>query len=84
MYRKYVYRYNVFDKCSLNWPKKDLEKSKLFFWKLLFHCFTGHFRLPKFENRGCRTGNFPYGFPTVRIALREPKNGYATMIFRLR
>ena len=46
--------------------------------------FTGNFRLSKFENRDCTTGNFPYGPPIVRIALREPKNGYATMNVKLR
>ena len=45
--------------------------------------FTRNFQLPKFENRGCRTGNFLYDSPTVGIALREPKNGYATTIFKL-
>ena len=41
-----------------------------------------NFRLPKFENRDCVTVDFPYGYPTVRTALREPKNGYATRIFQ--
>ena len=45
--------------------------------------FTENFLLPKFENRGCTTGNFPYGSPPVKIAQREPKNGYATTIFKL-
>ena len=43
-----------------------------------------NFRLPKFENRGCVTINFPNGCPNVKIAVRELKNGYATIIFKLR
>ena len=45
--------------------------------------FTKNFWLVKFENRGCLTVNFFYGSPTVRIALREPKNSCTTTIFKL-
>ena len=45
--------------------------------------FTGNFRLSNFGNRGYVTVNIPYGFPAVRMALREPKNGYATTIFQV-
>ena len=36
------------------------------------------------NDRGCVTVNFPYGSPTVKMALQEPKNGYATTIFKVR
>ena len=45
--------------------------------------FTRNFWLSNFENRGCVTVNIPYGFPAVKMALQEPKNGYATTIFQV-
>ena len=45
--------------------------------------FFLNFRLPNFENRGCVTANLPYGSPTVRMVLQEPKNSYATTIFKV-
>ena len=53
--------------------------------KISKKCLFRHkFQLPNFENRGCVTINFPYGFSTVRMALQEPKNSYTSMIFEVR
>ena len=55
--------------CSLN-----VSRHCLLAYHTIFAFNLGS--LPNFENRGCVTVNFPYGSPTVRMALQESKNGY--------